>query len=239
MPSTDLPPEQDSDNELLSDGTSRESPQDSPALEAPNGNKGEADSTSAKGSSPQSRSVRPVMRAYASARDLGMSPRKGPEPLQPLATAGQSGATSTDPNHRDDSPVRPKRHRHHSSTAILRTDSHRPALHSKSSSHPDLRALLEDYTQWGPRHTTRVYGPATGPAGGDDGDDDVETTRSARVPAEAAESQQQPAPTKQPDVPAGDADEADEVIEVLGTRKKSRGRAPSASLSNKSSSPRA
>lgn len=235
QPSVDLPPEQDSDSDLMSEDTSRESPEDSPALQESNQPERTSNVSSVNGSTSQGRSVRPVLRAYASARDLGMSPSNGLEHMRQIVNGDQVESSSAKVDQRAESPVRPKRHRHNSSGAVLRTDP-RP-LHAKSSSHPDLRALLEDYTQRGPRHMTRMYGPANGPAGPED-DSDAKMNTTPTPPAPLDRNVQQTPEKSTPTPPTHDVDEADEVVEVLGSRKTSRGRAPSASLSNKGSSPR-
>ena len=77
---------------------------------------------------------RPILRSYVS-RDLVMS----------------SNPTS---------PVRKTHGRHQSGHFESREVD--PALHIRSSSHPDLRLLLEQYEAEGPAHTTRLYSVTDG-----------------------------------------------------------------------------
>lgn len=88
---------------------------------------------------------RPLIRAFTSARDLAMS-RSTPTSPQ--------GSSQTLP--RSSSCVH-----FETITSPLQFEAHtgplaRP-LHARSSSHPDLRAVLEEYEATGPVHTTKVY----------------------------------------------------------------------------------
>lgn len=98
---------------------------------------------------------RPILRAYASARDLVMSPAKPAPPAIPASSpahaAGQHARSASSPS----SPVSARR-RLRSSTVSF---SPRP-LHCRSSSHPDLQALLKSYAEVGPGHETTVWSPA-------------------------------------------------------------------------------
>ncbi|KAM0755002.1 hypothetical protein T439DRAFT_322062 [Meredithblackwellia eburnea MCA 4105] len=96
---------------------------------------------------------RPILRAYASARDLLMT-KTPPAP----ATNGSTGE-----HDEDGSPTRKKRHARANTTShSLRMEGgkleleHRPSLHARSSSHPDFRELLEQYAASGPSNDTRV-----------------------------------------------------------------------------------
>lgn len=238
-PTVELPPEQDSDSDLQSDGTTpRDSPQDSPTITDSQESRTVADAPH--------RTPRPILRAYASARDLGMSPRNAIEPLRsPPADSSTSDPTDAAAHAATAALVaKARKHRHHSSAAITLTSRAEQAprpLHAKSSSHPDLRALIEDYTTRGPSHQTRVYGPtASGHATPPDVEDDrrrESRPESIKVNAEgpAAKDTSMADPGKA----ATEVEDAEEVIEVLGKRKTTRGRAPSASLAKAPSSPRA
>ncbi|SGY47202.1 BQ5605_C001g00506 [Microbotryum silenes-dioicae] len=89
-------------------------------------------STNVNGAQP-----RPSLRAYTSARNLGMSNLN----LTPSADGNDANESSTRPR------------------APIRTMS---SLHSRSSSHPDLRHLLEEYETTGPRHVTKVISSSRG-----------------------------------------------------------------------------
>ncbi|KAM0788475.1 hypothetical protein ACM66B_001608 [Microbotryomycetes sp. NB124-2] len=198
---------------------------------------------------------RPILRAYASARDLGMSQRRrgdssATSPASPkslpgeLANSSSSSLTSTT-----------KRHRQSSAAIAMsaREETVPRVLHARSSSHPDLRALIDDYTAHGPSNPTRVYGPsASGHATPEssDGSEDAYPLPRQQASASSATAQDEDAdltfvPASVPHVAApvqsreadfdvdGIADE-DEVVAVVGKRKTNRARSPSW-LSNKSS----
>ncbi|KAI5481625.1 esterase / lipase [Pseudohyphozyma bogoriensis] len=89
--------------------------------------------------------VRPILRAYASARDLLMT-------KTPMANG-----TAASPQ-----PEQEKRRHRRANTISMRMESkedphcHRP-LHARSSSHPDFRQLLEEYSRTGPSNDTKVF----------------------------------------------------------------------------------
>lgn len=108
--------------------------------------------------------TRPLLRTYASARDLFMSKAGFPSPealtdrLRDQARAYTTG----------DSPHKP--------------------LHARSSSHPDLRALLEEYEASGPSNITRLVHYSK-PVIGDGGDVDSSSgNRRKRAPSFAGQS---------------------------------------------------
>ncbi|KAK4704945.1 epsilon-lactone hydrolase, partial [Phenoliferia sp. Uapishka_3] len=92
---------------------------------------------------PPLRTQRPILRAYASARDLLMTS---------FPSTSKSLPDPTSPSGRG------RRH-HRSKTTIaplpLDDGEHRP-LHARSSSHPSFRDLLEQYAATGPSNDTRV-----------------------------------------------------------------------------------
>lgn len=84
---------------------------------------------------------RPMLRAFASARDLltmsKATPLSSPE------------TNSRERNH--------SRSRTASAVYFQNRDVAYKALHARSSSHPDLRGLLEEYEQSGPSNVTKVF----------------------------------------------------------------------------------
>lgn len=110
-------------------------------------------------------SKRPILRAYASARDLLMSKTGLPSPEVQLndRRRDQARAYTT-----GDSPHKP--------------------LHARSSSHPDLRALLEAYEASGPSNTTKLVHHTTSGALGDGGNMESSTKGRRRAPSFAGES---------------------------------------------------
>ncbi|BGP23256.1 esterase / lipase [Rhodotorula toruloides] len=123
-------------------------------------------------SSTGQRSVRPMLRAYASARDLSMSTLRNP----PSSAASSPVATAATPKHRSatvagpvltqgpgsrSTPTSPR-----GSIVALQplspkpvTERHRP-LHARTTSHPEFQQLLKSYIEDGaaPRAKTRVWG---------------------------------------------------------------------------------
>lgn len=211
----DLPIIDSSDSEVLSDST----PRDSPVPTSPT-------SPSTK---PRSRwaplpptrthhTPRPILRAYTSARDLAMSPRKPsidlPSPASPASsidTLTANGSASATPTHH-------RRHSRASSSAAITFSAREEArpLHARSSSHPDFRALLEDYASAGPSNSTKVYGAtASGRATPEEVRDDSEHSDEDGERQVAGDS--------------ADATEDEAIVEVVGKRKTGggRGRAPS------------
>ncbi|KAK4058477.1 hypothetical protein OIO90_000638 [Microbotryomycetes sp. JL221] len=254
MESGELPPsEQESDSEVASDldvttttttaaTTKPNSRPASPPLQGP--------------SSVQHHTQRPILRAYASARDLGMSQRRrgdsSASATSPKSLPGDlpaSSASSTTSSSR--------RHRHHSSAAIAMSAREETAprdVHARSSSHPDLKALIDDYTTHGPSNHTKVYGPvASGHATPEssDGSEDAYPLYSAPTsnnfddsgadeeltyvaPSISAQDVDQ---TRRKDEQDDDIDalaDEEDIIAVVGKRKTNRARSPSW-LSNKSS----
>lgn len=84
---------------------------------------------------------RPLLRAFASARDL-LTMSKA-TPVLEVETNGRER------NH--------SRSRTSSAVYFQNRDSSHKALHARSSSHPDLRGLLEEYEQSGPSNVTKVF----------------------------------------------------------------------------------
>ncbi|SCV74155.1 BQ2448_6587 [Microbotryum intermedium] len=133
----------ESDSERLSgnstpEGTASPSEADAEASEPTNG---EVESTLSEASTSTTTTngapPRPSLRAYTSARNLGMS--------------NLNLTSSVDGNNSNESSTRPR--------PPIRTLS---SLHSRSSSHPDLRHLLEEYETSGPRHVTKVISSSRG-----------------------------------------------------------------------------
>ncbi|KAK4053444.1 hypothetical protein OIV83_001610 [Microbotryomycetes sp. JL201] len=187
---------------------------------------------------------RPILRAYASARDLGMSQRRrgdstaspsSPKSLPGDLTSSSSSTTST------------RRHRQSSAAIAMSTreETIPRIVHARSSSHPDLRALIDDYTAHGPSNPTRVYGPsASGHATPEssDGSEDAYTLATSNeepeltyVPPSTTSPLSPHTPAREEDEPGvDDIVDEDEVVAVVGKRKTNRTRSPSW-LSNKSS----
>jgi len=94
---------------------------------------------------------RPILRAYASARDLVMSPAKPP----PASVAGSAISGHSRSASSPSSPVTPRR-RLRSSTVSFSPRS----IHCRSTSHPDLQNLLKSYAESGPGHETTLWSPA-------------------------------------------------------------------------------
>ncbi|GAA5915425.1 alpha/beta hydrolase [Sporobolomyces salmoneus] len=106
------------------------------------------------------RTDRPILRAYASARDLCMSKRdrtNSTTSFSPLLPTSSSSSTSapTSPQTKTKSP------RARGATIALsprQADKSIALIHSRSSSHPDFKALLAEYERNGSRANTRLWG---------------------------------------------------------------------------------
>ncbi|GAA6021002.1 hypothetical protein JCM11491_005960 [Sporobolomyces phaffii] len=106
------------------------------------------------------RTDRPILRAYASARDLYMSKRDRSnsivvtsfEPMSSSSPAPSSTSTSA--------PASPRNRARGATIALSPRQGtrHAPLIHSRSSSHPDFQALLAEYERSGSKATTRVWG---------------------------------------------------------------------------------
>lgn len=134
--------------------------------------------SSSASSSMGQRSVRPMLRAYASARDLSMSTLRNPA----SSTAPSPTATTATRKHRSStfagsapphspSSRSPRTSPRNSIVALSPkpvTERHRP-LHARTTSHPEFQELLKSYMEDGdaPRAKTRVWGAGTQEEGDD------------------------------------------------------------------------
>lgn len=212
----DLPIMDSSDSEVLSDSTSRDSPVPASPPTSPSGKP-----RSRWAPLPPARThhtPRPILRAYASARDLAMSPRKPTVDLPPPASPSSSIETITANGSASATPTRHRRHTRASSSAAIsftaREEANPRPLHARSSSHPDFRALLEDYATAGPSNSTKVYGAtASGRA----------TPVEARDGFEPNDEDKEQQAVGEGD--SADATEDEAIVEMLGKRKTGGGRA--------------
>lgn len=102
------------------------------------------------------RTDRPILRAYASARDLHMSKRDRSNSTVFSTLTPSSGSSSTPTS----APTSPRNRARGATIALSprQATKHAPLIHSRSSSHPDFKALLAEYERSGTKATTRVWG---------------------------------------------------------------------------------
>lgn len=127
--------------------------------------------SSSASSSTGQRSVRPMLRAYASARDLSMSTLRHPpsaasSPTATTATRKHRSSTVAGPAPTQSPGSRSTPTSPRGSIVALSplspkpvTERHRP-LHARTTSHPEFQQLLKSYMEDGaaPRAKTRVWG---------------------------------------------------------------------------------
>ncbi|GAA6061736.1 hypothetical protein JCM10212_000469 [Sporobolomyces blumeae] len=108
-------------------------------------------SVASASSSRSHRTNRPILRAYASARDLQMSKRdrSNSTTLVPLSSAVDPSASA---------PTTPRTRSRGATIALSPRSNAATVLHARSSSHPDFKALLAEYERSGTKATTRVWG---------------------------------------------------------------------------------
>lgn len=99
--------------------------------------------------SPRNSLTRPILRAYVSARDLLMTHSNPASPSKKVANGASRFPLST--------PAFGAHSRTSSLATHVESIGEGRAVHARSSSHPDLRALLAEYEEHGPSVRTRRY----------------------------------------------------------------------------------